>query len=63
MTRASRKVETNEIRESIDCNSYSIIGFSQPQPFIEAYKPLPELREEGLLICTIMPLLFQEELD
>jgi len=31
MTRASRKIEKNEIRESIDGNSLSIVGFAHFQ--------------------------------
>ena len=57
MTSADRlKNEGKENRQNLLEKALSILGFAQPQPFIEMYRPLAGIRDgfvDQLLVCTI----------
>ena len=50
--------EGKENRECVSENALSTLGFAQPQPFIEMYRPFAMIRDrfvDRLLVCTIKP--------
>uniref|UniRef100_A0A7M5X4F5 DUF3987 domain-containing protein n=1 Tax=Clytia hemisphaerica TaxID=252671 RepID=A0A7M5X4F5_9CNID len=62
-----RAEDGKEKREELRHNTFCIDGFAQPEPFINAYRPLAKLRDgfaDRLLVCSIQPkLLKASELD
>ena len=58
------KNEGKENRQNLLENALSILGFAQPQPFIEKYRPLAGIRDgfvDQLLVCTIKQKMLLEE--
>ena len=63
----SSKDNKREFREVLSENSLALGGFTQPEPFLQLFKPLANTRDgflDRILICSIRPhLKYEEEVE